>query len=778
MLRHSLLIVFLLAAMHGYAYHIIGGEMIYDRLAGNTFRVTLKLYRDCANPEAAEFDDPLQIYVYKAGGILYDSLVLFFPGAEEIDPSIINPCIEISPDLCVQEAIYQGNIDLPPGAGGYDLVYQRCCRNTTILNIIDPLTSGATYTAHIPDPGSMVNASPRFNALPPVAICAGYPFAFDHAATDPDGDVLTYRFCTPFTGASFDMPDPSPASPPPYAEINFAPPFSETYPIASSPAFAIDAATGWLAGTPSSLGQYVVGIAVEERRAGVLIDVHYRDFQFNVTDCVPSIVAAAPAEINECNAMTVGFENWSVGTDAFIWDFGVPDITTDVSTEENPFYTYPEPGTYVATLIAYPGFDCSDTTYITVDVYPQLTAVIAFDNTCAGAPVYFQDLSATDYGTLTAWEWNYGDGWGSEEQSPEYTYEDPGSYLLNFTVTNSFGCMAQINDTIRIYPPAYAMIETDTACINIPDTVEDGSFVLLPYTIVEWEWVIGEDTFSTEDFPYYFETAGVYPVSLWVTTDVGCTDSASAEIVVAPPVQAPPLADALICEGDTVHLVSSGGTSYAWSPPEFASTPTAQSTWFTPDVSTLVQVVVSDGCTADSTSAFIEVMPAPDVVAGPDTTVYHFQEVDLYAYGAETYAWSPSEGLADSLSANPVATPDQSTAYIVTGTGANGCTAADTAYITILPVCVPYVTANAFSPNADGINDRFRLITPGDDDLLSMEIYNRWGQRIYYTNSMAEGWDGIDMNGVAQEVGMYMFVIYTQCNGTTQKVTGSVTLLR
>jgi len=778
MLRRSLLILCLLLSLQGYAYHIIGGEMIYDRLAGNTFRVTLKIYRDCANPDAAEFDDPLQIYVYREGGVLYDSLVLYFPGSDLIDPSIINPCIEISPDLCVQEAIYEGTIDLPPSVGGYDLVYQRCCRNTTILNIYDPLYTGATYAAHIPDPGSIINSSPRFNSLPPVAICAGYPFAFDHAATDPDGDALLYRFFTPYTGASFDAPDPSPASPPPFTEISFLPPFSETYPVASSPAFAIDPASGWLAGTPTDLGQYVVGVAVEERRAGVLIAVHYRDFQFNVTDCVPSIVAAAPAEVNECSDMTVSFENWSVGTDEFIWDFGVPDITTDVSSEENPTYTYPDTGTYIVTLIAYPGYDCSDTTYITVDVYPQLIADIDFDNTCAGAPVSFQDMSTTDYGTLTTWEWNYGDGWGSVEQSPVYTYDEPGSYMLIFTVTNSVGCTAQLYDTITIYPPAYAMIETDTACIGGIDTVEDGSFVLLPNIIESWEWVIGTDTFDTEDFPYHFDTAGVYPVSVLVTTDMGCVDSASATIYVAPPVVAPALADALICEGDTVHLVSGGGTDYAWTPAEYASSPDAQSTWFTPEESTMVQVVVTDGCTTDSASAFIEVMPAPDIVAGPDTTVVHFQEVNLYAYGAETYSWSPAAGLSDSLIANPVATPDQSTAYVVTGTGANGCTATDTAFITILPLCVPYSTVNAFSPNGDGINDRFRLITPGDDSLLSMEIYNRWGQRIFFTNSLADGWDGTDGNGVAQEVGMYVFVMYTDCDGVTQQVTGSVTLLR
>lgn len=168
--------------------------MIYDRLTGNTFKITLKLYRDCGNPDAAAFDDPLAIYIYNASAVLVDTLIIPFPGSEEIDPTLVTPCITVSPDLCIQEAIYEGIIELPPSAGGYDLVYQRCCRNTTILNINIPGETGATYTVHIPDPGTVNNSSPRFTLRPPVTICAAYPFTFDHAATDPDGDQLVYRF--------------------------------------------------------------------------------------------------------------------------------------------------------------------------------------------------------------------------------------------------------------------------------------------------------------------------------------------------------------------------------------------------------------------------------------------------------------------------------------------------------------------------------------------------------------------------------------------------------
>ncbi len=171
-------------------------------------------------------------------------------------------------------------------------------------------------------------------------------------------------------------------------------------------------------------------------------------------------------------------------------------------------------------------------------------------------------------------------------------------------------------------------------------------------------------------------------------------------------------------------------------------------------------------------------LPAPDIIAGPDTTVYHFEEVELYAFGAESFVWTPTEGLSDPTISNPVALPDQTTAYIVTGTGPNGCKSTDTALIQILPVCFKFATANAFSPNGDGINDKFRLVTAADDELVSMEIFNRWGAKVFSTNSLENGWDGTDGNGVPQEVGMYVYIMYTTCEGVTQRLDGTVTLLR
>ena len=101
------------------------------------------------------------------------------------------------------------------------------------MNLNNPDDAGATFTTQIPgtnlteDP----NSSPVFNSLPPVALCAGFDFFFDHSATDLDGDSLAYTFCSPLFGGSPNAPAPNPPNGPPYTPVNWAPGYSATVPL-------------------------------------------------------------------------------------------------------------------------------------------------------------------------------------------------------------------------------------------------------------------------------------------------------------------------------------------------------------------------------------------------------------------------------------------------------------------------------------------------------------------------------------------------------------------
>ncbi|MBK9962960.1 MAG: gliding motility-associated C-terminal domain-containing protein [Saprospiraceae bacterium] len=150
----------------------------------------------------------------------------------------------------------------------------------------------------------------------------------------------------------------------------------------------------------------------------------------------------------------------------------------------------------------------------------------------------------------------------------------------------------------------------------------------------------------------------------------------------------------------------------------------------------------------------------------------------MYATGGISYEWSPATGLTDAFIPDPISMPDETVQYIITASDESGCTAVDTALVYIIPSCFHYVTVNAFSPNGDGVNDRFRFVTSGDEELITMQIYNRWGDIIFETTDLQNGWDGTDGSGREQEIGSYIYRLITICDGIQQALSGSVTLLR
>ncbi|MFN0274545.1 MAG: PKD domain-containing protein [Chitinophagales bacterium] len=763
-----------------FAFHIVGGELYYDCLGDDNYRITLKLYRDCNAIDAALFDDPLYLYIYDASQNLVQTLEISLDGPEYIDPDLTNPCIVNPPEICVEEGIYTTIVNLPPSPGGYDLVYQRCCRNSSLVNLVLPDATGATYWQHIPDPGDICNSSPRFNDFPPIIICGNYPLVFDHSATDPDGDELVYEFYQPFAGGSPDYPTPTPSAPPPFFTVNYDGGFSYSYPLNADPALSIDATTGLLTGTPTSFGQYVVGIAVKEYRDGVLLDTHFRDFQFNVTDCEPAITAVTPNEINNCSDFTVDFENDSYGTEEFFWDFGVPGITSDTSSETEPTYTYSDTGTYIVMLIAFPGETCSDTVYSTVNIYPQLIADFSFESGCALQEINFTDASTTDHGYLTDWSWDFGDGENADEQNPAHAFEEGGTYTVELTVKNDVGCTEDITQSVLIYPLPEVDFIIEDDCLDQLGMFTDASTIAVGYSITGWNWDVNNDDIGTDPFAtYFFDTTGVYSITLTTTTNVLCVDSFTHYVHIDSPLVAELTSDTTMCELDSIQLFARSGITYTWSPDISISDIHAYDPFVYPSETTTYSVIVCDHCSCDTGYVTIEVLPAPDINAIPrDTTVFKHEPVQLFAEGAEKFSWVPAAYLTDAQSPEPVSTPPNDITYFVYAVGFNGCDNTDTVHINTISDCWRnYKMPNAFSPNQDGLNDVFRIVTTGDENVPGFYIFDRWGEIVFQTSDLSEPWDGTSQ-GKNQENGVYFYILTAECEGVFETLYGTVTLLR
>ena len=289
------------------ATHIVGGEIYYECLnpAQDLYRVTLVMYRDCLLGEAP-YDDPISFFVFdNTDGSIFQINDIPIPEfIPEIVPDGWDTCVGQPYDLCVERAVYTKNFRFVRNAAGYTLSWARCCRNSAITNLFNPLDQGITFTTRIPGSGDAVcNSSPRFNQTLPTFICNGEIFSFDHSATDPDGDSLVYSMGTPLTGlntaglgasnAQGGNPGPTVGvsnamGPPPYRPVDYVGIFySPTNPFNpnNQPSASIDPHTGFLIFQPQVVGIFVVAITVTEYRNGIFLSAHTFDIQVHVLAC-------------------------------------------------------------------------------------------------------------------------------------------------------------------------------------------------------------------------------------------------------------------------------------------------------------------------------------------------------------------------------------------------------------------------------------------------------------------------------------------------------------
>ncbi len=358
----SIFIIFLFVCK-ATATHVVGGDITYRHIENDSFEITLILYIDCINgsPQAIAQDADGMIGVFDTTGNLLKTLLENRSLPIRIN-SVNYNCVQPPSNACVDKYTYKYYTRLPQIPGGIILAFQRCCRNNSITNIINPNATGATYWTRIRDTVQTFgfNSSPVFNTLPPNFLCNNSNFVFDHSATDTDGDSLSYELYTPYNGASQTSPLPRPPAAPPYYGVVWASPFDVNNMMKGLPELTIDSISGIIKVLPKIIGQFVVGIGVKEFRKGMLIGFTRRDFQFNVLACQFNIVSSFTKDLKVCND-TVVFINNSVGADSYLWDFGDSTNSNDTSTLKEPMYVYPKPGTYFIKLLVKKG-NCSDST--------------------------------------------------------------------------------------------------------------------------------------------------------------------------------------------------------------------------------------------------------------------------------------------------------------------------------------------------------------------------------------------------------------------------------
>lgn len=427
----------------------------------------------------------------------------------------------------------------------------------------------------------------------------------------------------------------------------------------------------------------------------------------------------------------------------------------------------------------------------TIDIIVTGQVTASFDTDiflgCDEDTVVFTNTSVSGAGGIPTYEWSFGDGQTSILPSPTHIYQNQGVYVVTLIATDN-GCKDTVQQIVNLVHPVNALINVnkDSTCLGDP-----APFVLTaiptpapPASTLTLNW--GDGTIvnnATTTESHIYTQAGSYTISFIVTDTLGCTDTAYWNVFVGNPAFVDfSMSEDNICVGDPVFFkdtFSSNVKGWIWNFGEkiLADVHNPVFTWSSPANSQVVSLTgIFPACPDLTVTKNITINAYPVVNLGPDTA---------YCPGLTNSILLVNQANTSANAGYTWSTGSQASAIAVTEAGrywlrVNEGQCATTDSIQIFRDCYLNIP-NSFSPDGDGLNDFFlpREILSSGLKTFTMDIFNRWGEKVFTTNSInGRGWDG-KYNGVPQPLGVYVYVINVEFSNNIRKnYQGNITLIR
>ena len=465
----------------------------------------------------------------------------------------------------------------------------------------------------------------------------------------------------------------------------------------------------------------------------------------------------------------------SSGTGSVSWTWAGPNSFADVVPNTTILNVTPAAAgfyTVTATLGS-----CSSVALVSVSItlLPPVT-ITSNSPVCSGAndTLFLQAVSSV--GATYTWSGPY--VFYSNAQNPSRTpvsEEYEGTYHVTVTLD---GCVNTASHTVVVNPtPAAPWIKWLTYCqyYDAPYLQAYGSNVLWYTSSVGG--IIG----SAAPPKPQTDVVGInfYYVNQTVAGCPSVIDSIRVQVHPKPTVTVSE--DTVVCPRDSAVLTAVNADAiayYSWYPDMYLSDTNGATVIVRPETDMNYTVVTRNMYNCTDTATVAVAVRADAVIHLEDSVMLYPGEV--YKISPSTnctqFSWTPSGGLSGKYLSNPVAAPEVSTKYVVTGKTEWGCVTKDSINVVVNTEAV-LTLPNAFAPG-NGVNGRFKVIKRGLATLQHFRIYDRWGVVVYETKDIEEGWDGT-YKGVPQPVGVYVYdVSAVTVNGEVYKKTGNVTLLR
>ncbi|MFT3911071.1 MAG: PKD domain-containing protein [Ferruginibacter sp.] len=452
------------------------------------------------------------------------------------------------------------------------------------------------------------------------------------------------------------------------------------------------------------------------------------------------------------------------------------------------------PGTHIITYTFTSAGNCVATITKTITVYQKpASAFTATSDICLGQQVSIANITPAAPAGIQSWKWYFGDATtATNNNNNAFTklYTSFGTYTVKLVTVSSNGCNS---DTAYKTVAVHAVPKPDftmPASVCMPGTTNFTNTSVAPDgAALTYTWNFGDASApSAQTSPgHAYATANTYSITLLATSGFGCFEDTvkTFSAFFDKPIADFDVTPSTLCQGTpnnfTNHSTAPNSTvaSYLWT---FGDNTTADvkdpvKVYTAPGVYTIqLQVTSTEQCVSDPFPKTVTVYLQPVIDAGPSFIVAQGTTIQFKPTANDSthlaFQWSPPTGLSDPSALRPMLQANNDQLYTLKATGDGNCTATDTVSVKVYkPVKIP----NAFSPNGDLTNDTWVINNITDYAGATVEIYNRYGQKIFFSTGYATPWDGT-YNGKPLPVATYYYIIDLKHGFKT--LSGSVTLIR
>ncbi|MEI8279150.1 MAG: gliding motility-associated C-terminal domain-containing protein [Bacteroidota bacterium] len=727
--------------IYSYGNHIFGGELLYTFLHQNTYQVTLTLYGDCGTSNQtvlAQLVHATPIIKVMKGSTLDTTIILRFDTSSGKDVSPVCAA-DANNTLCnggtlpgVRKYVYRDSLTLSDTDANWQFIFYGALdqnvggnlagRSSNITNIVN--NGGAQLIYLVATLNNIVapdNSSPKYTTIPTPFYCINISEQYNQAAIDINNDSLVFSLTPALNGGT---------------PVIYVVPFSATYPVSSANNdFNFNPLNGQMNFTPDIIQDALVVNKVTEYKNGIEVGSSMREMTFVVLGNCNNRPPIGPVDSNN----VVGAI--SQGNDILNLCVGSPHISFSIVASD------PDQDSIEVTQSTLPA-GC----ILNIVNNGTLNPNIDFDWNTTNIPVGLYSFYLTYHDHHCPISCNPTIG---------YTIQIVSPYVINATQLLPTGCAHQAliqYDILYGVTPRHITIKkagvTIKTYLDTTGTIID-SLPKGDYTINVWSPYLSCDTtinFSVAD-------GGKYPN----------TPEFPSPIV--------------YCQFETVqtlNIIRDTAATLNWYNENYNSIPTAP-TLNSNTLGTYIWHVsqTRNVCTSD-TATLIEIV-APHPVAEITITpkpVCSGDTILLQATGGVKYSWKPTNLIMFGADSNSYTRILQPTTYTVIAYSNYGCTDSATITYSDIEPCCQFSYPNAFTPNYDGKNDRYKVMHYGN--LINYEIYifNRWGQKVFQSNNPSASWDGT-FNGKPCEVGTYYYTLHAECvSGHVEDAKGDITLIR